>query len=160
MYKIELFFKIQVISLPVEDKFNIHMLTDLNLIIRFMVAESTSRYYYNLVLSELKKKLYFIENKRKVLFSLLINTHCAGCGRHNYVCFWGYCGEYCSKRCWIDFHDEYNSDYDEEDSLRLWWIYDKYKFLDSVNLKSNARNWRKKSKHKGTVIGNGFVKNI
>lgn len=98
----------------------------------------------SIMLHELKQKLQMRENKRKVLFSLLINTHCAGCGRFNYVCFWGYCGEYCNKGCWKHFHNTYNSSYDEDDSWRLWWIYETYKDLDNVNLISYARKWRTK----------------
>ena len=97
-----------------------------------------------IILHELKQKLQTRENKRKVLFSLLINTHCAGCGRFNYVCFWGYCGEYCAKGCWKRFHDTWDSVYDEEDSCRLWWIYEKYNDLENVNLTSKARKWRAK----------------
>jgi hypothetical protein len=97
------------------------------------------------MINELKEKLRARENKRKLLFSLLVNTHCAGCGKINYVCFWGYCGEYCDKGCWKYFHDDWNSAYDEEESFRLWWIYEKYKDLDNVNLRSNARRWRTKN---------------
>lgn len=101
--------------------------------------------YRSNMINELKEKLRTRENKRKLLFSLLVNTHCAGCGKINYVCFWGYCGEYCDKGCWKYFHDDWNSAYDEEESFRLWWIYEKYKDLDNVNLRSNARRWRTKN---------------
>jgi len=110
-------------------------------------------YYSSLIskiimLKELKEKLKIRENKRKVLFSLLVNTHCTGCGRHNFVCFWGYCGEYCDKGCWKRFHDDRNSAYDEDDNFRLWWIYEKYKDLENINLKSYARIWKKKYNRK------------
>ncbi len=97
------------------------------------------------VLDELKKTLKLRENKRRLLFSLLVNTHCSGCGKINYVCFWGYAGEYCDKGCWKTFHNDFDSAYDEDEGFRLWWIYEIYKDLDDVNLRSNAIRWRRKN---------------
>jgi len=102
----------------------------------------------NSMINELERTLKFRENKRKLLFSLLVNTHCSGCGKINHVCFWGYCGQYCDKGCWKRFHNDCDSAYDEEDGFRLWWIYEKYKDIENIDLTSKARKWRLKNPYK------------
>ena len=112
------------------------------------------------VLDELKKILEFRENKRKLMFSLLVNTHCSGCGKINYVCFWGYSGEYCDKGCWKTFHNDWDSAYDEDEGFRLWWIYEMYKDLDNVNLRSNAIRWRRENPYKEGLEVSSWKKNM
>lgn len=59
-----------------------------------------------------------------VLEDLIRVTHCHGCGDKNNVCFFGYVGEYCSKKCMKsysydeEYYDTESEDYDE-DSDRL-----------------------------------------
>lgn len=112
--------------------------------------------FHDATLSELQDKLRYRLNKQKTLFSLMINTHCSGCGRYYLVSLRGYCGEYCRKSCWKHFHNEYDSGYDEEQAFRLEPIYTKYQHLDEVNLKSRAiskyhRNYHNKNSVTGFV---------
>lgn len=101
-------------------------------------ADGVPEERYERVLSELQDVLRCRLNKQKTLFSLMINTHCSGCGRHYLVSLRGYCGEYCRKRCWKD-HDRFDSGYDEDEAFRLKPIYIKYQHLgDDVNLRSRA----------------------
>jgi len=95
---------------------------------------------YDATISELVDILKVRNNKKKLLFSLLINTHCSGCGRFNIVCLNGYCGQYCSKRCWKIFHDEEDSGYDEDISFNLRPFYEKYYYLDidNIDISTNA----------------------
>ena len=83
---------------------------------------------------ELKERLNLRNNKEKMLFSLLINTHCHGCGRKNKVSLTGYLGSYCNKVCWKWFKDDTQSGYDENYSNRLWYIYEKYSHIEKINL--------------------------
>jgi hypothetical protein len=52
------------------------------------------------------------ELHKKAMKGILKSTHCQGCDVKMNVCFFGYCGEYCSKSCWRYSGD--NED-DEED---------------------------------------------
>ena len=73
---------------------------------------------------DLEDKLKLRNNKEKMLFSLLINTHCAGCGNKNKVCLTGYVSRYCTKRCW-KFSFDFENDIDN-DSQSIIDIYEKY----------------------------------
>jgi hypothetical protein len=60
-----------------------------------------------------------------VLEDLIRVTHCHGCGKKRKVCFFGYAGQYCGKRCYYDYtlcdgeYDTHSEDYDAEDTERL-----------------------------------------
>lgn len=101
-----------------------------------------------------KEKQRIKENKRKLIFSLLINTHCSGCGRYYYVCFWGYGGKYCSKNCWKRYDNPDDSAY--EDNHILDWIYDQYLDLRYSwdDLGSYAKRWRKIREDQNKMIEN------
>ena len=138
-------FKQLMLGLPCE---LIHRIRD--------TADGVPEERYDRVLSELQVVLRYRLNKQKTLFSLMINTHCSGCGRHYLVSLRGYCGEYCRKRCWKDFHDGFDSGYDEDEAFRLEPIYIKYQHLDDVNLRSRAiskyhRDYRNKNSVSGFV---------
>lgn len=97
---------------------------------------------YKSVLSELIEKTAARNRKNDMLYSLLYNTHCAGCGRYNLVCLRGYVRQYCNKRCWKWFHDDADSGYDTDRAHNLDYIYQKYKYvlndINSVSTMSNA----------------------
>ncbi len=162
--KIELYFlllkKIHHTHKQVKMKnFETLMLTlprELNECIRDLADGSPSERYNSNVLPQLHDVLRYRLNKQKTLFSLMINTHCSGCGRHYLVSLRGYSGEYCRKSCWKDFHYEYDSGYDEDEAFRLEPIYTKYQHLDDVDLRSRAisryhRNYRNKNSVSGFV---------
>lgn len=99
------------------------------------------------VLNELKKtskeKSIWKINKEKMLFSLLKNTRCTGCGTNKNVCLNGYCNEYCDKLCWI--HNRLNN-YDEHPLENL---YNKYEHLENYDLSSKAYStYNHKENHK------------
>jgi hypothetical protein len=104
--------------------------------------EIYTRIIYNAVLSELIDITVVRTKKKDMLYSLLYNTHCSGCGRYNLVCLRGYVGQYCNKGCWNYFHNDTNSDYDEDRAYNLDYIYEKYKHIlddiDSVSTQSRA----------------------
>jgi hypothetical protein len=87
--------------------------------------------------------------KQKMIVSMLYNTHCAGCGRHNLVSLRGYVGEYCDKRCWRYFHDTEDSGYDTDDAHNLDYIWEKYEHIldenESFDTKSRAISKRHRS---------------
>lgn len=89
------------------------------------------------------------ENKKKVMYSLLYNTHCAGCGRYNLVSLRGYVRQYCNKNCWKYFHDDADSGYDEDRAHNLDYIYEKYRYIlydiDKVSTISHAMSKRHRS---------------
>ncbi len=91
--------------------------------------EISLRIIYQVVLSELLDIGKIRENKKKVLYSLLYNTHCAGCGRYNMVSLRGYVRQYCTKNCWKYFHDDEDSGYDEDRAHNLDYIYEKYRYI-------------------------------
>jgi hypothetical protein len=97
---------------------------------------------YKAVLSELLDNTSIRSRKKDMLYSLLYNTHCSGCGKYNLVCLRGYVGEYCSKRCWNYFHNDANSYYDESRAYNLDYIYENYKYvlddIDSVSTSSKT----------------------
>jgi hypothetical protein len=89
---------------------------------------------YDATLCELLDYIKVKNNKKKVEYSLLINTHCKGCSAKNLVSLRGYVGQYCSKRCWKLFDDPYNSDFDEDRVYNHYDIYDKYYYiLDDID---------------------------
>jgi len=101
------------------------------------------RVIYQAILLELLDISKFRENKRNLLYSLLYNTHCAGCGTHNLVSLRGYVGRYCNKLCWRNFNDDdENSVHDENRTYNLDYIYEKYRYIlndiDEVSTYSNA----------------------
>ena len=104
----------------------------------FLPENIQVRIIHDAVLSDLQKHIEIRQNKQKVLFSLMINTHCAGCGYAYNVCLRGYTGEYCAKRCWKMFHNQEDSDYEESRNFNLEYIYVKYDYLDNVNVSSKA----------------------
>lgn len=113
--------------------------------------------FYEATLSELQDVLRLRLNKQKTLFSLMINTHCAGCGRYYLVSLRGYCNEYCHKRCWKYFHNEYDSGYDEDRAFNLDHFYVKYKHLGkNVNLSSRAIS-KYHRKYRNYMSVTGFV---
>ncbi len=104
--------------------------------------EIYTRIIYDAVLSEMIDIIILRSKKKNMLYSLLYNTHCSGCGRYNLVCLRGYVGQYCTKRCWKYFHDDAESGYDTDRAHNLDYIYHKYKDIlddiDSVSKQSKA----------------------
>ena len=52
---------------------------------------------------------------RELLEDIVLVTRCHGCGRKKNVCFSGYVGRFCSKRCWKKYESAYESGGEEED---------------------------------------------
>lgn len=98
------------------------------------------------IVSELNDILKIRLNKRKLLFSLMVNTHCAGCGNYFKVSLLGYTSQYCKKRCWKLFHDQNDSGYDEKTNFNLYPIYIDYMDVcDLTNINSKAISKRHRS---------------
>jgi len=120
----------------------------------FLPSELQFRIIYQAVLLEILDVGKIRENKKNLLFSLLYNTHCFGCGRYNLVSLRGYVGQYCSKHCWKYFHDDKDSGYDTERAHNLDYIYEKYiyilKDIDKVSTFSNAISKRHRPYHDST----------
>lgn len=78
--------------------------------------------------------------KQRMLFSLLINTQCSGCGKKNKVCLNGYVNKYCNRGCWrvteTDSGYESNNDFYPQYEVHMKYYY--LKCYDKIDLSSKA----------------------
>lgn len=95
---------------------------------------------YDATLLELLEHITVRNNKKKVEYSLLINTHCKGCGKKGLICLQGYVGFYCNKRCWKLFDDTTSLDYHEDNAYNYYDIFEKYYYIldDICNINTTS----------------------